>query len=70
MKYLRIRLRFNPRTRKGATNRLSSIPYHYHRFNPRTRKGATKSIHLFHLEYKVSIHAPAKVRQVDSFNVR
>ena len=60
-------LRFNPRTRLGATIQVVPLPANGSSFNPRTRLGATLFSLVPVLVLRVSIHAPVWVRPTIRF---
>jgi len=61
---------FNPRSRKGATQKACAGRFRFRCFNPRSRKGATTGDRRNRFELSVSIRAPAKERREDLFGQR
>ena len=55
--------RFNSRTREGATQCTSFVSVSITSFNSRTCEGATSRNTQYQQLYRVSIHAPVKVRR-------
>ena len=61
---MKIKFRFNPRTREGANPFGTLACSALAGFNPRTREGANTHTTQVKVLEEVSIHAPVKVRTV------